>query len=53
MLLLSTETEEKISPALEAYQIAAYDPKNLKSLSYAIYRFIEYQKSKWSEKDAA
>ena len=53
MLLLSTDAAERIPLGLEGYLMATYDPKDLTSLQGTISRFIEYQKSRWSGKDAA
>jgi len=46
LLMLSTDSVEKMPSDLAGYQMATYDPENLDSLEAQIVRFIKYQESR-------
>ena len=52
MLLLSTDAAGDIPSEISGYLMITYDPKDLSSLKETISRFIKYQESRWSGKNA-
>ena len=52
MLLLSTDAAGDIPSEILGYLMITYDPKDLSSLKETISRFIKYQESRWSGKNA-